>query len=161
MPMPTTRYGRYLVYRDRALRRARREARRRPSENPAHQRRTSRQREYLSWGKQQPKKYPRYVYGRPSGIVWLMPPLMFKPDYQFFGVIPAFPLYSPAPESGWHREFAVVRYQKRRALSMPSARQREWLPYLFTKEALPPSAFNRARTYPSGAPTYAFLMGWV
>src|SRR4051812_30826728 len=97
MPMPTTRRGRYLLYRERALKRRNREYRRYPKPNPKANQITSRQREWRAWGKQAPKQYPRYVYGTPSHLPWDASITFTKPDHGTFGVMPAFPYFDPAP----------------------------------------------------------------
>lgn len=162
MPMPTTRYGRFRVYRARAIRRRKLEMKRRPRDDGLKRRRkTSRNKPWNLWGKQSQKEYPRYVWGEDGWSLWNGAPGVVSPTKGRFGVIPH-SLYWD--DDGWlpsHRDRAYIGYQNRRCWSIPSARQRDWNPYLFPHSALHKDDYNPYPNYASGAPTYAFLQGWA
>jgi hypothetical protein len=156
MPMPTTRYGRYIFYRNRARRRKRREETRRPSTSIDGKQRTGRHRLWDLWGKQAPKEYPRYVhphdaYDWHSTASWITNPKK--------GVFPVIRDIYRMPPFTWpigHPRTSTVGFQWRRVQSMPRARHRPWAPWRFTREELLPGDFYSLEFYPSGARSYYY-----
>lgn len=161
MAMPTTRRGRYLLYRSRAQIRKKREETRRPASNGTSGRKTCRNRAYSLWGKQAPKTYPRYIYDDytwdwETPAAWITPP-----SRGVFGVIRDRMQMAPYAPYPYHLRFGVIGYQWRRVLSMPRTKHLPWNPYLFPREALTPADFWSLPLYPSGAPSYAARQGWI
>lgn len=161
MPMPTTRRGRFLYFRARSQRRRKREQTRTPGLIVSGNRATCRRKYWNLWGKQEPTTIKGDVYfdgtwDWESPAAWIT-----QPAYKRWGVIADPNDYLGLPPYTHHPTTATVGYQRRRVLSIPSARQREWQPYRHPKEALPPTQFYGLEFYPSGQQSYASLQGWL
>lgn len=150
--MPTTRKGRYKLYRDRILQRMRRARNRRANavgaSNPLGRHPTTREAITTGYPLQLPKRYPlKEVWGGPmpefpDGVVltWRV-----KPGLGVWGVIE----WTPPYEGYYHLRHGLLDYFHRRLTKLPKLRHLGKKPYLHTQAEVASD-----RHYPASFPTY-------
>lgn len=157
MHLPTTRRGRYLVYRTRQKNRRARANRNkaRPGNGTfwgsGHA--TRRQHDPSGFETQEPRSYPliqNHVHLPPYPIgLWAVTPAKGR-----WGRFPHLPMFPPGAPVPYNPTFPRQFYWFRRVLACPKLRHLPLVPYLHAKEDLPPAAFYQPDAYPSGAPSY-------
>ena len=157
MPMPTTRRGRYLVYRKRQKQRRRRAARSHASlghhflYGTGHV--TRRGRILADYGMQVPKVYPRepthYHRNLHINLLWNV-----RPAYKVWGIPSAISRPVGIEPHHYHPDFNWQNVFKRRVKSCPKLRHLALSPYRFNKADLPTEAFYHWPYYPSGEMSY-------
>lgn len=162
--MPTTRRGRYLYYRERAIRRNKLARGRggwvsEPGGSDGN-RTTGRGIDFSEWTKQVPKTYPKEPTAFNGGLLhdlfWKV-----KPTKGRFGVPHYSPIYPPWWGPNTHDTYNGGFYFHRRIRSIPPQSWWTYKPYLLPKSALKKGDVYPFEKYPSGAPSFASGMGWV
>lgn len=158
MPMPTTRRGRFIFYRDRAQRRHTRiwKDHWRPSLHGHGF--TSRGWDTTGFRFQFPKSFgPKYVQSPRPTTFWL-PSGVIKPKYKLFPFVPV-----PFPKPFWwgpktHWTSAHAGFWHRRIHHVPPLKHVPRLPYRYPISVIGPFMGYPFTTYPSGQPN---PRGWL
>jgi hypothetical protein len=164
MPMPTTRRGRFLYYKARAVKRNKlarnRGAYVSPPGGSDANRVTARGLDHSMWEKQAPKSHPveptNYTKGLLPDSAWVV-----KPAKGRFGVLKHWDLTPPWWGPKTRPTYGSQGYFERRVRSIPSQSLWTYLPYLLPKSALRKGDVYPFATYPSGRPSFAASKGWV
>jgi hypothetical protein len=162
MAMPTTRRGRFLVYRQRSLKRRRRLEKAvakasTPGGYEGH-RYTRREFDWAVFGKQAARTYPKNpteVHG--GGL--LDPFWRVKPKKGVWGVANYDPTTGVYPGNTGHVRTAFLFYQLRRVTSIPRASWISVRAWAFAVGDVPMTEFYPFDTYPSGRPSYVSTWG--
>jgi hypothetical protein len=155
VPMPSTRYARYLFYRRRALKRVKRARARHVSLASDYTHKTERVFDLSSFSKQMPRVFPQRVVGAVVGG---------DPQHYPFVVSAAAYRMPPHATIFWvlviggqpvgHARFEYVVYHRRRVLSIAPLKQIPKRPYVYPLNPARPDWYYPFSFYPSGAPSY-------
>jgi hypothetical protein len=157
--MPTTRRGRFLLYRSRAQRRLAKLRRASAFTSVlypgASHSVTRREFDYLLWGKQEPAEYesaepPSALAGHPASW-WELTPRKGR-----YGVPATFYSYAYFLSHGHHARGGRDLHFFRRVRSVPSVRQIPVKPWKYSIEDVDLSEFYPFEFYPSGRAAYAW-----
>lgn len=161
MPMPSTRRGRYLHYRAKALRRKRNQEQRKPSPTARRKHKSCRCKDAFGWEKQMDASPKQNAEPPREPGFWTVPATAIKPEKAVWGVKPSVVRvdYSISPQN--HFREAEIGYQFRRVQSIPPMSFLAWMPYLQPRELLVREDCWLGEFYPSGRRSYASLQGWV
>ena len=162
--MPTTRQGRYLLYRKRALRKERRANRRNPTvtgtRHPLGNRPTARALDLTGFGKQMPREYPLRPFWPPYRV-----PVPFpwkqEPGWRVFGVFQTANNVPGVPPADNHPRRSSFDYFFRRVKSLPRFWQLPRKPWRHgLLDVLDANHYpSRYPTYPSGQPNPWYVPG--
>ncbi len=152
MPMPTTRRGRYLFYRDRARRRRDRAWARGPVLSGATRRKAGRRFDLSIFSKQVVQDMPLLRVAPPRGEAFWQVVGRTKPRRGVWGVVPIPWWFPPAPVGAHHARIGAVGYHFRRLLSLPRLKHLPRLPYPLATADLLWWEFYPWTVYASGRP---------
>lgn len=164
MPMPTTKRGRFLLYKARQRRRIKHvynRAKRYTGSVWTLNRATSRRYVWSGLTKQMPRVYPQHFPEKSmTAGEWFLAGY-FPPSLGVWGIaMGATPLPQHLPAAD-PRNGATTNYWDRRVKSIPRIHLLTLGAYTQTKAAVTPAMAYPFPAYPSGRVSYARLQGWV
>lgn len=165
MPMPTTRRGRFLLYKQRQRNRLRRvyQKNRKLTGNVglAGVRQTNRPRDWSGHTKQMPRVYPRHFPEKAMNATEWAIAGWDHPFPKHWGVVRFIPGTPPPVGGVYGPNGAGVGYHDRRVKSIPRLKNLPWGSYHPEADWADPVACYPFYYYPSGAVSWAGQNGWV